>query len=345
MEKLFRGVCNLDYARDWNFAMVSGNGQQGVMVFGNPNLETIIGNHNALYLPQGNDYQLPNMEPYLDELRTLIKEEGYDIAKKKYYEKAVEVGYQGLQMSDPSHPGVHLLVDMAKLDASNYKRYTNFENGEIGVVFDDQYQIKHLRRTFVSRADDLIVHQIKNDANDVSCILKFATYEQPLLNVERVIKEKTIKIHHRYAHNEGGYDVDIKIIAPSGKLSVKNQEISIENADEILILMRIRVYKNLEDFESMEFDLSGLPLDYERLLERHQTIHFEMFNRVRLNISTDEQRKHSAEYLITKAHEIKELPLALIEKMYDAGRYMFICSAGDLVPNLQGIWTGTFNPP
>ena len=32
-----------------------------------------------------------------------------------------------------------------------------------------------------------------------------------------------------------------------------------------------------------------------------------------------------------------------MEKMYDAGRYMFICSAGELLPNLQGIWTGSWN--
>ena len=32
-----------------------------------------------------------------------------------------------------------------------------------------------------------------------------------------------------------------------------------------------------------------------------------------------------------------------MEKMYDAGRYMFICSAGELAPNLQGIWTGSWN--
>ena len=30
--------------------------------------------------------------------------------------------------------------------------------------------------------------------------------------------------------------------------------------------------------------------------------------------------------------------------MYDAGRYMFICSAGELLPNLQGIWSGSWTP-
>ena len=38
------------------------------------------------------------------------------------------------------------------------------------------------------------------------------------------------------------------------------------------------------------------------------------------------------------------MPRALLEKMYDAGRYMFISSSGELPPNLQGIWTGTWSP-
>ena len=35
---------------------------------------------------------------------------------------------------------------------------------------------------------------------------------------------------------------------------------------------------------------------------------------------------------------------ALGKGSYDAGRYMFICCAGELPPNLQGIWTGSWNP-
>ena len=33
-----------------------------------------------------------------------------------------------------------------------------------------------------------------------------------------------------------------------------------------------------------------------------------------------------------------------MEKMYDAGRYMLICSAGEMLPNLQGIWSGSWTP-
>jgi alpha-L-fucosidase 2 len=34
-----------------------------------------------------------------------------------------------------------------------------------------------------------------------------------------------------------------------------------------------------------------------------------------------------------------------LEKQYDAGRYNILSSSGELFPNLQGIWGGTYGPP
>ena len=33
-----------------------------------------------------------------------------------------------------------------------------------------------------------------------------------------------------------------------------------------------------------------------------------------------------------------------MEKVYDAGRYMFLCCSGEAMPNLYGIWTGVWSP-
>ena len=35
---------------------------------------------------------------------------------------------------------------------------------------------------------------------------------------------------------------------------------------------------------------------------------------------------------------------ALLEKIYDGSRYMILCATGECPPNLQGIWTGTWQP-
>ena len=84
--------------------------------------------------------------------------------------------------------------------------------------------------------------------------------------------------------------------------------------------------------------------NYTALLEPHAKAHGELFNRVTLDLGGGEERNMSSEALLDLAAREQRLPAALLEKMFDAGRYMFICSAGELPPNLQGIWTGTWQP-
>ena len=69
-----------------------------------------------------------------------------------------------------------------------------------------------------------------------------------------------------------------------------------------------------------------------------------MFNRVTLDLGGGADRAKTTEELLDLAKKENCLPAALTEKMYDAGRYMLICCAGELLPNLQGIWTGSWTP-
>jgi hypothetical protein len=65
---------------------------------------------------------------------------------------------------------------------------------------------------------------------------------------------------------------------------------------------------------------------------------------VTLDLGGGPDLARTSEELLDKAKNDNCLPPALMEKMYDAGRYMFICSAGELLPNLQGIWSGSWAP-
>lgn len=84
--------------------------------------------------------------------------------------------------------------------------------------------------------------------------------------------------------------------------------------------------------------------DHQRLFESHAKAHRALFDRVTLDLNGGPDRMKPAEELLNQAVREKRLPAALAEKMYDAGRYMFICCAGELPPNLHGIWTGTWTP-
>jgi hypothetical protein len=108
-------------------------------------------------------------------------------------------------------------------------------------------------------------------------------------------------------------------------------------------------YRTAADAEGL---LSGLeesmsvwpPADTEELFSSHVKVHKALFDRVSIDLGGGADRAKTTEELLDQAAREKRLPAALMEKMYDAGRYMFICSAGELLPNLQGIWTGSWTP-
>ena len=90
--------------------------------------------------------------------------------------------------------------------------------------------------------------------------------------------------------------------------------------------------------------LAGLRTGYEALMAPHAVAHGALFDRVTLDLGGGADRAKTTEELLDLAKTKKCLSPALMEKMYDAGRYMLICSAGELLPNLQGIWTGSWKP-
>uniref|UniRef100_UPI0030FB0B4C glycosyl hydrolase family 95 catalytic domain-containing protein n=1 Tax=uncultured Wocania sp. TaxID=2834404 RepID=UPI0030FB0B4C len=72
--------------------------------------------------------------------------------------------------------------------------------------------------------------------------------------------------------------------------------------------------------------------------------HGDLFNRVKLNLNGNQTETVSSQALLEQAAQSGQFTPALAEKMYDACRYLIICSTGKNPPNLQGIWTGTWQP-
>ena len=145
--------------------------------------------------------------------------------------------------------------------------------------------------------------------------------------------------------------------------------ISISNADRVLLLMQVDTWKsplpssqseawayssNNPDFKEevhstnkllkMSEKLNGLPVDYNTMFKPHVKAHGELFSRVKLDLNGGESRKFTSQEMLQHAVENDKMSLALTEKLYDACRYLIICSMGERPSNLQGIWTGTWSP-
>ncbi|RCW74776.1 glycosyl hydrolase family 95 catalytic domain-containing protein [Saliterribacillus persicus] len=339
-----RGVWTKAPAKAWEDASVTANGVQGVMVFGNPKEDIIVGNHCRLFLPYGNKFEAPALAPYIDETRKIIKQKSYQEALAFQYEKATELGYQGLTMSDPTHPGFHLHIKSDIDSYKHYKRSINYQTGEITVSFDSN-KYSYYRKTFVSRKDDVIVHQLTTSAPEHTYTLLLEHYEVPQL--KQIVKKigRKIEAQYDYVHSEGGYDVSISLKGENLEVN-KNEEtneVYLKCSHPILIIMQIKPYATVKDRELSASSFKETTT-YSELFLNHLPHHEALFNRVTLDLVDQSKRLASLDDILIKAKKSKEVPPEWLEKMYDAGRFMYICSAGELTPNLQGIWTGTFHP-
>ena len=137
-----------------------------------------------------------------------------------------------------------------------------------------------------------------------------------------------------------------RVVTSGGKTEPQaDGSLVIKGADRIIVFVDIRLLKEAgkSQIAAMSASLSALPADFDELLEAHAKLHGELFNRVRLDIGGGADHALATEELLAIS-TFENTNRALIEKTFDAGRYNILSATGELPPNLQGIWGGTYVP-
>ena len=343
-----RGVTSSVPATRWDYGFLTGNGRIGVVAYGQPNDEIIVFNHERLYLPQDRP-PVVDLGKTFPEVRRLIKTRGYDAAQDYSMKQANLQGHFNYH-SDPFHYAFELKLEMpAKGTVKNYLRSTDFSTGEVTVGWKDD-DGAYIRKIFVSRPDNVTVMSIKGPGRKklkLSIIPTVIKHE--LIGSELKVDREWITYHNSYRKSESGYDNVIRVITKGGIAESDGNKIVITNASEILLIAGIEWHEKLIDGSvlALKNSLSALPADYHTLLKPHTLEHGSIFNRVTLDLGGGDDLLLTSEKLLelAKSKGYKQIPAALIEKMYDACRFYFICSAGDFPPNLQGKWNGEFTAP
>ncbi len=359
-----RGFVSKAPASKWEEALVSGNGIHGAMVFGKPEDEAVVINHGQLYLPLHKPLPAPETATILPEIRGLMAGGQYQKAADRVVELANQNGYSGKHWTDPFIPACDLKIAMPPNGPiRDYERSVDFSNGVASVSWADD-RGRFTRRLFVSRADDVIVMSIKGPAAaKVNCKLGLAKRPTtgtggwgPAAMFKNGIKDVAIasqpglltyrsSFKNAYEGGLQGYEVVAKVIPKGGTMRADGGSLHVEGADEVMILLRVAP---LQDFGKSRLGetaaaLDGLAPDFEKLLAPHAAIHGGIFNRVKLDLGGGADRSLPVEDLIAKSRIGATNP-ALLEKLHDASRYNILSSSGARMPNLQGIWTGTWSP-
>ena len=360
-----RGFISSTPAETWEQGLISGNGTLGANVMSRPLAETIIFTHERLFLPQGPPHMPPDNASRLFEIRNLIDRGLYKQATNLQFDLSKQ---EGFMYPDPFVPAFDLNIRMdTGREITDYVRSVDFQTGETTVHWADSRGV-YERRLFVSRADGVAVLLITGPGKGaVNCTMGLcprqvdeklgaktleqskAVFNEHVGNV-RTRADKSCLIYQNsftkaYPGSIHALEGLAYVVAQGGTTTPDGESLVVAGADQVLVFIDISLLYDPDksQLEIRRNHLAGLGTDYPTLLKRHAAIHGELFNRVRLDLGGGNDRQLTTEELLAKSTN-SQLNPALIEKEFDAGRYNIISATGQLPPNLQGVWGGTYVP-
>lgn len=345
-------------AKTWQEAMISGNGRIGILVFGKPADEVVVFNHERLYEPL---YDSPAPPPVVNhaipEVRKLALAGQYDQARKLFDQAARDAGFQGLRWTDPYHPAMAMHIDqLVTGKIADYRRSTDFRTGEVLVEWRNDKSIWQ-RRSFVSRPDNVVVQMLSSpDGDSIKASFRLVNQDQRSSEVQNasyhppVIKatENELLYRCKYRKSKRAYFALTRVVALDGETQVHDAALQFAG-ERLLLLTRVVSVEDSENVDPLiqqtRNELNKLPDSYEELLRPHADNHGSIYDRVSLELSSSTYCESSNESLIANQKATPQtVSPALLEKMFNMGRYSLICSSGEWPPNLMGIFNGEWQP-
>lgn len=353
----------------WETMLPLGNGRLGMLPDGDIHSEHIILNEISMWSGCEYDYTNPDAAQSLPLIRQLLLEGRNEEAQKVMYErfvpkKSTEGGtygsYQvlGQIILDYIYPN--------KTEATQYTRSLDLRTATSETSFTKN-GVKYYRKYYISRSEDVMIIEVGADKKE--SISFNLTLDRAKRCQEAITDEGYLKIYgHLDSGTQGkgmGYTCYAKVLTNGGSVSTSSPHLEIRNADKAWIV----VSASTSWFEGENHDSAALKFlnsateevanllsknkesKAEKLMrQKHeQTIlaHQKLYNRAGLSIAqqTDQASLTTDKRIVNYAAGAADN--AFVSLYYNFGRYLLISSTrpGSLPPNLQGLWSNSFNTP
>lgn len=349
----FKGLKRDHFTSSWDEAFPIGNGTIGGLVFGNPVHETIVTNHEELFLPMpenADSYPYEGKE-YLPKMRELLLDGRYGEAYE-YYVRGLEkdgAPYNVIIWPNPFEVASQLHIDIegySDKDVTGYMQRLDFASGETTVEFELRGE-KVIRKAFISRSRDIMAVEMRKDDNpfNVGISLSPSKESRFVENLSTSIEGEFLVCEATHSEEESGY-VSVARVITDGICEPSSEDmLSVTKANYVLVYYTLAPWKRSIEAEKVKLVrfLKDMSPDYEAIFKEHEVIHRDLFDKVIINFSDDET-EYTNDELKAMGSEDSFDP-RLLERMCDYGRYLEICSFGKLPPNLQGVWNGNVTPP
>jgi hypothetical protein len=130
--------------------------------------------------------------------------------------------------------------------------------------------------------------------------------------------------------DNSGYAGVVRVVRNGGTARIDGDALVVENASSVMLLTRIEYFPDVTDdkVESLRQAVEAVAADYPSLLDRHRKVQSEALNRVTVDFGGASQHGLSTEELLADQRSRRDYSPALLEKVFEMGRYWFIQDSG-----------------
>ena len=342
----------------WEESLPIGNGRLGAMVFGNPVDERIQLNDDSLW-PNDLGWNNPDGNPEdLKNIRQLLiqgdKKAVDSLLVKKFSRKNVVRSHQTLG---------DLFINLNHVKITEYKRSLRLDEGISSVFYkSDGYKIS--QEAFVSAPDQTIIISLKsNHPKGLNGSIQLSRpKDEGVATAKTFTKKGFLIMEGEVTQRKGTFDSKpnpiiegvkfqtiIKAINQGGKIISTDKKLEFKSVKEL----ELRVVSNssfyYHDYKIQNFEqLNSLKeKSFDNLKEIHVEDHQSLYNRVTLDLKTDNKLQNIPTDKRIEAIRKGGVDIELQETLFQYGRYLLIASSreGTLPANLQGLWNPHINAP
>lgn len=345
----------------WLKALPLGNGSLGAMVFGDVAVERIQLNEESMWSGSHQESDNPEAARHLATIRRLLFDGKYKEATELTNRTQVCKGKGSGQGNGATTPfGCFqtlgdLWIDFAnKGDYTHYRRELDLSKATATVTYQ-QGQTHFQRQAFVSAPDQvLVVHMTADTRGQLSFTCRMDRPERYHTHTE----DDQLIMSGALDNGQGGdgvrYMARLKALAQGGQVTYSDSTMTVENADEVTLLLTASTNYQLSyptyqgrDYErlSLEALQRAAKKSFDQLYRAHEQEYCSYSDRAHFRLATGADTL-ATDVLVAQAKEGHVHP-HLYELMFQYGRYLLISSSrpGTLPANLQGIWANKIQTP
>jgi alpha-L-fucosidase 2 len=341
-----------------------GNGRLGAMVFGNPDVETIVLNEISLWSGGYQDADREDAGQYLKEIQNLLlakkNKEAQELLRRTFLCKGPGSGEGIPKQGANIEYGCYQIFSELNIDWDDKSEFKNYERvldieDAVAYVSWNRNGIEYQMKVIADFDKDRIHLKIKSSKPKS---INFKASLNRAENAKSYVKDKRLVLEGQlpYGDKKGmKFAAVADIILNGGELTGDNAKLKVSNASEVEIVVYALTnfdygYKGLKNIdplaELLKIDKPG-SLSFEKDAKIHTKRYGEYFNRCRWRslLENKGEKITTHERLIRYAGGEKDPEMPIL--YFNFGRYLLICSSrpGLLPANLQGLWAQEYNTP